>query len=67
MIVPQAEEVNCVRLIKIKGCEITPVAMLILAHGAGAPADSPFMEGLARRIVSPRYWSIIPGFLLISA
>jgi hypothetical protein len=50
MIVPQAEEVNCVRLIKIKGCEITPVAMLILAHGAGAPADSPFMEGLARAL-----------------
>ncbi len=35
------------RLIKIKGFEKDQNITLILAHGAGAPADSPFMEVLA--------------------
>ncbi len=34
-------------LIKTKGYESTSEVVLILAHGAGAPADSPFMEALA--------------------
>lgn len=38
------------RLIKIKGCDNPQNAVLVLAHGAGAPADSPFMEGLAHAL-----------------
>ncbi|WP_372999632.1 alpha/beta family hydrolase [Marinobacter sp.] len=34
-------------LIKTKGHESPSEVVLILAHGAGAPADSPFMEELA--------------------
>ncbi|KMQ74750.1 alpha/beta family hydrolase [Marinobacter subterrani] len=38
------------RLIKIKGCGNSENITLILAHGAGAPADSPFMEALANAL-----------------
>lgn len=38
------------RLIKIKGCESGEKITLILAHGAGAPADSPFMDVLANTL-----------------
>lgn len=38
------------RLIKIKACGNRPEVVLILAHGAGAPADSPFMEALAKAL-----------------
>lgn len=38
------------RLIKIKGCGNRPEVVLILAHGAGAPADSPFMEAVAKAL-----------------
>lgn len=38
------------RLIKIKACGNRPEVVLILAHGAGAPADSPFMEVLAKAL-----------------
>jgi hypothetical protein len=41
------DEVNSVELIKTKGCESHSEVVLILAHGAGAPADSPFMEELS--------------------
>lgn len=34
-------------LIKTKGYESHPEVVLILAHGAGAPADSPFMKELS--------------------
>lgn len=47
MIVAWSVEVNSVQLIKTKGYENDPEVVVILAHGAGAPADSPFMEGLA--------------------
>ena len=39
-------------LIKTKGYESTSEVVLILAHGAGAPADSPFMEALAGALSS---------------
>ena len=35
------------KLIKTKGYESNPEVVLILAHGAGAPADSAFMEELS--------------------
>jgi len=41
------DEVNSVELIKIKGNETHSEVVLILAHGAGAPADSAFMEALS--------------------
>lgn len=37
-------------LITTKGYENTPDVVVILAHGAGAPADSPFMEGLSDKL-----------------
>ncbi|TYC62846.1 alpha/beta hydrolase [Marinobacter sp. BW6] len=37
-------------LIKTKGYESHPEVVLILAHGAGAPADSPFMEALSEAL-----------------
>jgi len=39
--------VNSVELIKTKGYESHSKVVLILAHGAGAPADSTFMEELS--------------------
>lgn len=50
MIVASNRKVNSVDLIKTKsfGAGFGPV--LVLAHGAGAPADSPFMEGLAQAL-----------------
>ncbi|MBD3639380.1 MAG: dienelactone hydrolase family protein [Marinobacter sp.] len=47
MIVPDLTEVNSVELIKSNYFQNQPKVVLILAHGAGAPADSPFMEELA--------------------
>lgn len=38
------------QLIKTKGYENHPDVVLILAHGAGAPADSPFMELLCEAL-----------------
>ena len=38
---------NSVELIKTKGYESNSKVVLILAHGAGAPADSTFMEELS--------------------
>ena len=37
-------------LIKTKGYESHPDVVLIFAHGAGAPADSPFMEELSEAL-----------------
>lgn len=47
MIAPWASEVNFVKLIYTKETANSAQVVLILAHGAGAPADSPFMEALA--------------------
>ena len=38
---------NDVKLIKTKGYGKQAEMVMILAHGAGAPMDSPFMEALA--------------------
>lgn len=37
-------------LMKSKSCEYNPKVVLILAHGAGAPADSPFMAALSEAL-----------------
>lgn len=37
-------------LITTKGYKNAPKVVLILAHGAGAPADSPFMEALCEKL-----------------
>lgn len=50
MIVPKKPKVNSVRLIKTKSYLKEPEVVMILAHGAGAPADSVFMEELSARL-----------------
>ena len=41
---------NDVKLIKTKGYGKQAEMVMILAHGAGAPMDSPFMEALAEAL-----------------
>lgn len=50
MIVPKEPQVNEVELIKTKSYEKGPEVVMILAHGAGAPADSSFMNDLASEL-----------------
>lgn len=47
MIAPKTGKVNFMKLIYTKEYVNNPEVVLILAHGAGAPADSSFMEALA--------------------
>ena len=50
IIVGKKAKVNAVELIKSKSCVNRPDVVMILAHGAGAPADSLFMEELSARL-----------------
>ncbi|WP_372982694.1 alpha/beta family hydrolase [Marinobacter sediminum] len=50
MIVATNRKVNSVDLMKTKSFGAKSRAVLVLAHGAGAPADSPFMEELAQAL-----------------
>lgn len=50
MIDPEMTKVEIVEWTKRQGFESDPKAVLVLAHGAGAPADSPFMDMLAEAL-----------------